>query len=1286
MNRIGVDVGGTFTDFVLRTDAGGIRLLKVPSTPADPSRATLDGAAELLAAAGLEPGDVGQFLHGTTVVTNIVLEHKGARAGLITTEGFRDVLHIARHKRPRNFSLHDEPPWQRWPLVPRALRLPVPERIAPPDGEVLVPLDEDAVRAAARRLRDEGVEAVSICFLFSFLDPTHEQRAAEIVREELPDAFVSTSHEVAPVYREYERFSTTALNAYAGPRASAYIAELADGLGRLGVAGELRLMQSDGGVTGGRSASERPVSLLMSGPVAGLVGGIWAGALDGFDSTITLDVGGTSADIGVAPGGRAKTRHLMDTRVGGYDVIVPMLDIETIGAGGGSIAHVDPGGMFTVGPESAGAAPGPAAYGRGGERPTTTDANLVLGRLLADRFLGGRMALHPERARAVVEAGVAGPLGLSVEEAALGAITILDHHMIQAIELNSVRRGYDPRDFALVAFGGAGPLHACEVARALRIPTVVVPPAPGITSAIGLLASDLSTSQGRTVFQLASGADTARLERELADLEADVVGRLVADGIAAERIVATREVDCRYVGQGYELRVPFPAGPVTAASLARIVAAYHEAHDREYGGRFDDMDVELVNVHVVGVAAGERLAWAELPEGGASPDAALLGSGPLVVDEGGRPLTVEARHYDRALLLAGNVVDGPALVVQEDSTTFLPPGFSARVSRSGNLVVSVPLAEDDRRAAPGREVDKVTERVIGGALDAIAKEMGSALWRMAFSSIIRESEDLGAGIFDARGRMLCESDQTPMQFGALSGNVRGILDLLGDDLHDGDVVIHNDPYRGASHSSDICVVTPIFWQGELVAFSANDAHWIDIGGGAPGYNEAALDLWAEGVHLPAVKLYERGALNAQVERLLFANVRTPSINRGDLRAQLASVELGKRRFLELLERYGKDVVLETADRWMDYAERRLREAIAAIPDGDYEAEGLMDDNGVDRDTPVRIRVTVRVRGDGLTIDLTGSHPENPSAFNAPFEGTTSVTAYYVVRTLLLDEVLVGQYVPQNDGIFRPVTVEAPLGCMFNPRFPRGCTSRFTQAQRLADLVIRALAPVLPQQATAGNSASCEAAAYAIFRPEREQYQVYVEINEGSYGGRLGRDGMDSVDCLVANTRNNPVEELESHYLIRTERYELRDDGCAPGRWRGGVGIVRENRFLADGFVSLQGDRHLEPPHGIFGGREGRVGSTTVNPGREDERSIPAKLAGLPMRAGDVIRIVTPSGGGYGDPFQRDPALVLRDVLDGLVTVEEAAAAYGVAVAGAAVDEAATARLRAAAAGPGQGPR
>lgn len=572
-------------------------------------------------------------------------------------------------------------------------------------------------------------------------------------------------------------------------------------------------------------------------------------------------------------------------------------------------------------------------------------------------------------------------------------------------------------------------------------------------------------------------------------------------------------------------------------------------------------------------------------------------------------------------------------------------------------------------------IDPVTRRVVGGALNAIGKEMGLALYRGAYSSIIRESEDLGAGIFDAQGRTLCESDATPMQFGSIPGNLRGILERLGDDVHDGDVIVHNDPYAGASHSSDICVATPVFWKGEFVAFAANTAHWIDIGGAAPGLNDDVVDVYAEGTLLRAIKLYDAGELNREVERIIFDNVRTPDINRGDLGAQLGSVRLGKRRFLELLERYGAEVVFGTAEAWAQYSEERLRQAISALPDGEYVAEGWLDDDAKNRDVPLKIKVAVRVVGSEIFIDLTGSSAEVATACNVPFEGTTLVSSYFAVRTLLLDQALMEDHVPQNDGIFRPITVHAPSGTIFNPRFPRANTSRFCQGQRLAELVIQALAPAVPERATAGNSAAMTAGAYAIYNEGMDQYQVYVEINEGSYGGRPGRDGLDGIDCLMANTRNNPIEELESHYPLRVERYELRDEQAAAGKWRGGVGIVRETRFLADGFISTQGDRHFEAPQGLFGGDDGLTGSLTKNPGGSSEESLPAKVTAVPMQAGDVLRVVVPNAGGYGDPFAREPELVRRDVADGLVDEETVAEKYGVVLRHGCVDEAGTAALR-----------
>ncbi len=679
--RFGVDTGGTFTDVCAYDDADGhVHVHKVSSTPDDPGRAIVQGVTELLGKLDRRIDEVTYFAHGTTVGTNALLTNTGVPTGLITTKGFRDLLELGRGRRPDMYDPQADKPL---PLVPRHLRLEVSERLRH-DGTVLVPLDEDEARLRIRQLRDAGVRAIAVCFLYSYLDAGHERRVAELIAEEYPEAYISLSSTVLPEFREYERLSTVVTNAYAGPVVYGYLSRLRRTLAELGLKPEPQVTQSNGGVIPFGMAEQVPVRLVLSGPSTGVVGAAEICSAAGFPDIITFDMGGTSSDISLVQHGEPHVTAGME--LDGRPIRSPMLDIHTVGAGGGSIAWLDSGGHLRAGPQSAGAHPGPACYGIGSQ-PTVTDANVVLHLLNPEYLLNGQMKISEDAAQAAL-ARLGEPLGLAVHEVALGVLRVVTANMARAIRVVSVQRGYDPRDYALVPFGGAGPLHASRLARELGITTVVVPEIPGAQSAMGLLMTDVRTDFMRTQI---TALDTERPEaiaEVLAELEAQAAQWFAAEGTPAGEQSLVRRLEMRYRGQNFELPIDLPGEHgLDGAALDQVIASFHRVHERVYGFSSDSDPIEIVTFRVQAVGRADRLELVASAPDGESSDDALVGEREVFWSTafGFRACPV----YDRGRLRPGNQLAGPAIVEQMDTTTVLLPGDSCVMDEYRNLVIQI---------------------------------------------------------------------------------------------------------------------------------------------------------------------------------------------------------------------------------------------------------------------------------------------------------------------------------------------------------------------------------------------------------------------------------------------------------------------------------------------------------------------------------------------------------------------------------------------------------------------
>lgn len=1256
--RIGFDIGGTFTDFILYDGAdASVRLHKRLTTPHDPSIAALMGLDELVEMAGISLADVSEIVHGTTLVTNAIIERKGARLGLITTTGFRDVLEMGTEQRYDIYDLFLGFPQ---PLVSRDLRLEVPERMDR-DGNVVTALDEAAVREGLRHLLAQGVEAVAVCFMNAYRNPAHEQRVGAIIREEFPEFAVSLSAEVVAEMWEYQRSVTACANAYVQPLMDRYLKRLELELNHRAFAGALRLMHSAGGLVSPDTARAFPIRLLESGPAGGGLATALFGELAGKPDVISFDMGGTTAKACLVEDGRVEIAPMLEaarvhrfSKGSGLPIKAPVIDMIEIGAGGGSIASIDEVGLLKVGPHSAGSDPGPACYGMGGTKPTVTDANLVLGYYDPGFFLGGRMTLDLPAARAAV-ATVAERIGLSVEEAAWGIHKVVTESMAAAARVHLVEKGKDPRRYAMVGFGGAGPAHAPAVARALGVAEVIVPPASGAASALGFLSAPLSFESVRTLpVSFAPGFDASEMNDVLAELEAEGRRHLTESGVAPADIRVERSANMRLVGQMHDIPVDLPAGAIGAHSLADIRTAFEAAYAIRYTKPQPHAAIEAIGFRVRCLGPKPALS-VRGATGGVATDAKK--GTRRAWFEGG---WTEATVYDRYALAAGDDIAGPAIIEERESTTIVPPGDTVHVDENLNLRITIagagtadaivtadmPLDEAIRRI----EADPISLEIMWSRLVNVVEEMWHTVCRTAFSLGISESQDFACAMLDPDGEVLGHSPRAMPVFNlTLPRAVKALLARFpAETLVPGDVLVTNDPWLCAGHLFDIAVVTPVFSNGRVVGLLGTVGHVSDIGGTRDSLH--AREIYEEGFQIPPMKLFMAGQPNEALFTLLAENVRNPHQVVGDVHSLVAANALGAERLLEFMSDYGMRDLRALATIVQSRSERAMRDAISALPDGEYHAEIFNNPLGEKLRYPLKLTVA----GDSIEMDFTGAPAQLPQGgLNCTLNYTTG-HATYPLKCMLTPTVR------GNAGCYRPFTLKVPEGSMLNAQKPVAVNLRTRTGWYLAPNIFRALAKAAPDQVQAFTG--LPVAAHVYGRDSTGHTYSDMLLNGGGQGAGSKSDGKSGL-LYPTSAANASIETFESRVPVLVLEKSYVEDSGGAGRQRGGLGQrLRLRKLHDDGLPTLMAlypEGVDNPVEGLFGGHAGGLayggvtrpdGETNVGTGRLVTVTSPE----------EIITLVIAGGAGFGDPAERAAAALAQDVKLGLVTPEGAARDYGVA--------------------------
>ncbi|HYH36926.1 MAG TPA: hydantoinase B/oxoprolinase family protein [Azospirillum sp.] len=1189
-----IDRGGTFTDIVARRPDGAVLTHKLLSENPERYRdAAVQGIRDLLGLAPDEPipaERVEAVKMGTTVATNALLERKGEKTLLLITEGFADQLRIGYQARPHIFARRIVLPELLYDRV-----IEVPERLRA-DGLVIRPVELRPVRLALEQAYAEGFRACAVVLMHGYRFPDHERQVAALARS-LGFTQVSVSHEASPLMKIVGRGDTTVVDAYLSPILHRYVQQVAGELNGV----RLMFMQSNGGLTDARYFHGKDA--ILSGPAGGVVGAVRTARMAGFDKVIGFDMGGTSTDVTHYAG---EYERAFETVVAGVRMRAPMMHIHTVAAGGGSICVFD-GTRFRVGPESAGANPGPACYRRGGPL-TVTDCNVMVGKLHPDFFprVFGPNADQPLDAAVVREkftalaAEIRAKTGrdLTPEQVAEGFLTIAVDNMATAIKKISVQRGYDVTKYTLNGFGGAAGQHVCLVADALGMTRVFLHPHAGVLSAYGIGLADTVAIRERAVEARLDATLIPALSKALEALEAEGRAELARQGVEESRTAILRKALVKVEGSDTPLPVAF--GPLEA-----MQAAFEAAHRQRYGFMMDGKPLVVEAVSVEAVGRTEAADDVDLPPPPTSALPRRLGN--LTVHTGGR--SREAPIFDRDALLPGNRIFGPAVIKEKIATTVIEPGWMAEVTRRNHLVLTRVEALPARTAI-GTAADPVMLEVFNNLFMSIAEQMGFTLEKTAYSVNIKERLDFSCAIFDADGGLIANAPHMPVHLGSMGESVRAVIEGRRGGMKPGDVYMLNDPYHGGTHLPDITVITPVFdgKGAEVLFYVASRGHHADIGGATPGSmppDSTTID--EEGVLIDNFLLVEGGAFReAETVELLTSGphpVRNVQQNLGDLKAQIAANEKGVQELRRICGQFGLETVRAYMRHVQDNAEEQVRRAIGVLTDGRF---ALVLDNGA----VIRVAISIDHTTRSAKVDFTGTSAQLASNFNAP-SAVCRAAVLYVFRTLVDDEI------PMNEGCLKPIEIVIPKGSMLSPGHPAAVVAGNVEtSQCITDALYGALGVMASAQGTMNN-----------FTFGNARHQYYETICGGS-GAGPGFDGTSAVHTHMTNSRLTDPEVLEWRFPVLVESFRIRSGSGGAGKWRGGDGAVRKVRFLEPMTAAILSNRRRIPPFGLKGGEPAKPGRTWVQ--RMDHRieELGPTDKAL-MEAGDVFVIETPGGGGYG---------------------------------------------------------